>query len=54
MYNDLTLSKLKKALYNEFLPKPFKNHVIRAWDSLHMEENETIDEYNQKFWDYYS
>ena len=43
----------KKAFYSQFLPKPFKKHVIRAWDSLHMDENETIDEYNHKFWDYY-
>ena len=27
--------------------------MVQAWDSLHMEEGETIDKYNQKFWDYY-
>ena len=44
--------EFKKAFYSQFLPKPFKNHVIQAWDSLHMDEHETIDEYNQRFWDY--
>ena len=43
----------KKAFHKQFLPKPFRDQVIRSWDSLHMEEGESMDEYNQKFWDYY-
>ena len=26
----------KKAFYKQFLPKPFKDQVVRAWDSLHI------------------
>ena len=38
----------KKAFF-----KQFKSHVMNAWDSLHMEVGESVDDYNQKFWDYY-
>ena len=27
--------------------------MMNAWDSLHMEAGESMDDYNQKFWDYY-
>ena len=27
--------------------------MMNAWDSLHMEAGESVDDYNQKFWDYY-
>ena len=26
---------------------------MNAWDSLHMEAGELVDDYNQRFWDYY-
>ena len=26
---------------------------MNAWNSLHMEARESMDDYNQKFWDYY-
>ena len=25
---------------------------MNAWDSLHMEAGESVDDYNQRFWDY--
>ena len=43
----------KKAFFKQFLPKEFKSHIMNAWDSLHMEARESIDDYNQRFWDYY-
>ena len=35
------------------MPKQFKDHVMLSWDSLHMDEKDTVEEYNQKFWDAY-
>ena len=43
----------KKAFHKQFLPKPFRDQVVTSWDNLHMEEGESIDDYNQEFWDYY-
>ena len=43
----------KKAFYLQFMPKQFKDHVMLSWDSLHMDEKDTIEDYNTKFWDAY-
>ena len=42
-----------KSFFKQFLPKEFKSHVMNAWDNLHMEAQESVDDYSQRFSDYY-
>ena len=46
LLRDGTASKhwkaFKKAFHKQFMPKPFRDQVIRSWDNLHVKYNQNL------------